>query len=267
MSAAPVTIDAAELTAWVGRFFWPLLRVSGFMLVAPLMSAAAVPRRVRVVLSLAIAVLVAPLATVPAGLVIFSSAGLLIAVQQVVLGVSIGLVAQLVFDALALAGQTISTTMGLGFATLVDPQRSATTPVLGQFFTVLAVLTYLSLDGHLALLGALAHSFDSMPIGANMPKDILWTVAGWGARVFEAGLTISLPATVALIVVNLSLGVVSRAAPQLNLFGVGFPVTITVGFFVLLWSLDGFMGNMTRLIGDAFEAIATFATPAPHGAA
>jgi flagellar biosynthetic protein FliR len=267
MSPAPLAIDAVEVTAWVGRFFWPLLRVSGFMLVAPLMSAAAVPTRVRVVLSLAIAVLVAPFAAVPAGLMIFSANGILVAVQQLVLGVSIGLVAQLVFDALALAGQTISTTMGLGFATLVDPQRGATTPVLGQFFTVLAVLTYLSLDGHLALLGALAHSFDSMPIGANMPASLLWTVADWGARVFEAGLIISLPATVALIVVNLALGVVSRAAPQLNLFGVGFPLTITVGFCVLLWSLDGFMANMIRLISDAFEAIAAFTALAPAGVA
>jgi flagellar biosynthesis protein FliR len=138
--------------------------------------------------------------------------------------------------------------------------------VLGQFFTVLAVLIYLGIDGHLALLGSLARSFNSMPIGAAVNAGLLWTVADWGARVFESGLVIALPATVALIIVNLALGVVSRAAPQFNLFGVGFPLTLSIGFFVLLWGLDGLLGNVTKLIGLAFDAIGAFASPVPAGA-
>jgi flagellar biosynthesis protein FliR len=146
--------------------------------------------------------------------------------------------------------------MGLGFATLVDPQRGATTPVLGQFFTVFALLTYLAVGGHLTLLGALSRSFQSMPIGeGHLDPQLFWSVADWGARVFESGLLIALPATVALIVVNLALGVVSRAAPQLNLFAVGFPLTMSIGFAVLLWSLDGLMTGVSSLIGTTFDTL------------
>jgi flagellar biosynthesis protein FliR len=266
MTPQALTLDAADITRWVGKAFWPFLRVSGFMLVAPVMSAAAVPRRVRIVLAIALGVVLAPLAAVPSQLEIFSANGLLVAAQQVVLGLAIGLVAQFIFDALALAGQTISMTMGLGFATLVDPQRNAATPVLGQFFTVLAVLTYLGIDGHLALLGSLARSFDTMPIGTPMNAGFLWTVADWGARVFESGLVIALPATVALIIVNLALGVVSRAAPQFNLFGVGFPLTLSIGFCVLLWGLDGLLGNVTKLIELAFDALGAMTSSTVAGA-
>ena len=252
----PVTLNAVDVSQWVGRLWWPSLRIGGFVAAAPIASERSIPNRVKIVLTLALAVLVGPLAPVPAALSIFSGAGLLTAVQEILIGVSIGLVMELAFDALTFAGQTVSMTMGLGFATLVDPQRGANVPVLGQLFMIMGTLTYLALNGHLVLLGALANSFQTLPIGAaNIDRDFLIAVATWGTRIFETGLLIALPAVVALVIVNLALGVVTRAAPQLNLFGIGFTITLMCGFFVLLVGLGGIMSGISTLIDDALRAV------------
>lgn len=223
---------------------------------APIASEATIPRRVKVVFTLALALLIAPLAPVPRGLSIFSGTGAFVGCQELLIGVAIGLVMQLAFDALTFAGQTISMTMGLGFATLVDPQRGANVTVLGQLFMIIGVLTYLAMSGHLVLLGALANSFQTLPIGAaNIDESFLMAVAGWGARIFETGLLVALPAVIALIIVNMALGVVSRAAPALNLFGIGFTITMLCGFFVLIVGVDGIMSGITALIDGALRAV------------
>jgi flagellar biosynthetic protein FliR len=180
---------------------------------------------------------------------------MLAAVLELLIGVSIGMVVQLTFEALVFAGQSISLTMGLGFATLVDPQRGAQVPVLGQMFMIFGTLIYLSINGHLMLLGALAESFHTLPIGAHIGQDFLLSVVLWGARVFDTGLLIALPAVIALVIVNLALGVVTRAAPQLNLFGIGFTISLLSGFFVLLSGLDGILSGIAALINSALMAV------------
>jgi flagellar biosynthesis protein FliR len=259
-----LTLNAADISVWVSRMWWPVLRIGGFVLTAPAASEAVVPGRVKIVLTLALAFLIAPLAQAPANLTIFSAAGLLAAALEVLIGVSIGMVVQLSFEALVFAGQSISMTMGLGFATLVDPQRGAQVPVLGQMFMIFGTLIYLALDGHLMLLGALAESFHSLPIGAaHVDKNFLMSVVLWGAQVFDTGLLIALPAVIALVIVNLALGVVTRAAPQLNLFGVGFTITLLSGFFVLSAGLDGIMFGISSLIHSALMAVSELVgTPA-----
>jgi flagellar biosynthetic protein FliR len=252
----PVSLNVSEVSTWVGRMWWPVLRVSGFVLTAPAASEMVVPGLVKIVLTLALAFLMAPLVEVPADLSIFSAAGLLAAVLELLIGISIGMVVQMTFEALVFAGQSISLTMGLGFATLVDPQHGAQSPVLGQLFMIIGTLTYLAIDGHLMLLGALAESFHSMPIGAaHVDKHFFLSVVLWGARVFDTGLLIALPAVIALVIVNLALGVVTRAAPQLNLFGIGFTITLMSGFFVLIAGLDGIMSGISSLINSALVAV------------
>src|ERR1700720_2294640 len=253
----PLALNAADVSMWVSRMWWPALRVSGFVLTAPAASETVVPGRGKNVLTLALAFLLAPLVEVPAGLSIFSAAGMLAAVLELLIGVSIGMVVQLTFEALSFAGESISLTMGLGFATLVDPQRGAQVPVLGQLFMIFGTLTYLAINGHLMLLGALAQSFHTLPIGAtHIDKGFLITVVLWGARVFDTGLLIALPAVIALVIVNLALGVVTRAAPQLNLFGIGFTITLLCGFFVLIVGLEGIMTSISSLINGALAAVA-----------
>ena len=252
----PVLIDAADISKWVARLWWPILRVGGFVLSAPIVSGASVPAPFKISFSVGMAFSLAPLAPVPDGLSIFSGAGAFAAVEEMLIGVAIGMVVQLAFEALAFAGQSISMTMGLGFATLVDPQHGADTPVLGQLLTIFGTLSYLAVNGHLLLIGALATSFKSLPIGAaNIDRSLLWSIAGWGARVFETGLLIALPAVIALIIVNLALGVVTRAAPQLNLFGIGFTITLMAGFLVLIIGLDGLMSGVSSLIDSALAAV------------
>jgi flagellar biosynthesis protein FliR len=248
----PITLNAADISAWVSRLWWPALRVSGFVLTAPVTSETSIPGLVKIVLTLALAFVLAPLVQVPAGLSIFTADGLLSAALEVLIGVSIGLVVQVAFEALNFAGQSISLTMGLGFATLVDPQHGAQTPVLGQMFMIFGTLLYLSIDGHLILINALAESFRHLPVGAaHFDHDFPLTVVLWGARVFDTGLLIALPLVIALVIVNAALGVVTRAAPQLNLFGIGFTITLLSGFFVLLVGLDGIMSGISRLLNSA----------------
>jgi flagellar biosynthetic protein FliR len=252
----PLTLNAADVSMWVSRMWWPALRISGFVLTAPAASEATVPGQVKIVLILALTFLLAPLVEVPPSLSIFSAAGVVAAVLELLIGISIGMVVQLIFEALMFAGQSISLTMGLGFATLVDPNHGAQVPVLGQMFMMFGTLTYLSLNGHLMLLAALAESFHSLPIGAaGVNGGFLMAVVLWGARVFDTGLLIALPAVIALVIVNLALGVVTRAAPQLNLFGIGFTITLMCGFLVLLAGLGGIMSGITTLIHSALAAV------------
>lgn len=262
----PILVDAADVSRWVARLWWPVLRIGGFVLTAPIASAATVPRLVKIALTLGLAFILAPFAPVPAGLSVFSGAGLMAAVQEMLIGIAIGLIAQLAFEALNFAGQSISTVMGLGFATLVDPQHGAATPVLGQLFAIFGALAYLAVDGHLVLLGALAQSFRTLPVGgANIDEDLLMAMAKWGGRIFETGLLVALPAVVALIIVNLGLGVVTRAAPQLNLFGIGFTITLLAGFFVLIVGVDGLMVGVSSLIQSALQGAAELVAPAGTG--
>jgi flagellar biosynthetic protein FliR len=236
--------------------WWPALRIGGFIAAAPIASEGTIPSRVKIVLTLALTVAVAPLAAAPPGVSIFSAAGCAAAAQELLIGVAIGMVVQLAFEALTFAGQALSMTMGLGFATLVDPNHGANTTVLGQMFMMFGILTYLAINGHLLLLGALANSFQTMPIGAaNFDKGFLLAVATWGGRVFETGLLVALPAMIALVMVNMALGVITRAAPQLNLFGIGFTISLLGGFFILIVGLDGVMAGIMSLIDNALAAV------------
>ena len=251
-----ITLNAADVIQTVSKLWWPVLRISGFVATAPLISGSMVPPRVKILITLALLVLIAPLAPMPASLSFFSAAGLLAALEELLIGVAIGMVVQLTFEALTLAGQTVSMTMGLGFATLIDPQHGANTTVVGQLFSIFAMLVYLAVNGHLVLIGALVDSFQSLPIGAvHIDREFPLSVASWGGSVFEAGLLIALPAVVALVIVNMALGVVSRAAPQLNLFGIGFTITLICGFFVLMVGLDGMMVGINGLIERALQAV------------
>jgi flagellar biosynthetic protein FliR len=248
---------ASQISAWVTALLWPLLRISGFMLVAPVLGANVVPARVKIALAVALAVLVAPLSPPPPGLEPLSAAGVLAMATQVGIGLAIGFAVQIAFDALVMAGQLVSMTMGLGFATLVDPARGGATPVLSQFMLILGILLFLSVDGHLALIGVLVESFRWAPVGpAGLGPDGLWSLALWGGRIFEAGLVIALPALIALLGINLGMGVVSRAAPQLNLFAVGFPVAMLFGFLAVLISLPTLENVFIRLLDEALAVAA-----------
>ncbi len=249
-----LTIDFAKLLAGLEGYGWTFLRVTGFMLLAPILGAPLVPARIKVILSVFLTLVLAPLAPVTPAIEPLSATALLTAAQQLLIGVAIAFVVQVVFDALILAGQIVATTMGLGFATLIDPNRGASTTVVSQFYLILGTLIFLTLDGHIALLGVLADSVRALPPGPGaLGNDALLAVVRWGGKVFEAGTLIALPAVVGLVLINLALGVVSRAAPQLNLFAVGFPISMLLGFAMMMLSLPTLQGNLERLFYEALE--------------
>jgi flagellar biosynthetic protein FliR len=215
-----------------------------------------VPVRVRLLLALAMASLLAPLIPSTSGVEPMSAAGLLVGIHQVMIGLAMGFILQLVFAALAIAGESVALSMGLGFASMVDPQNGIQVPIVSSYYVIVATLLFLVLDGHLALFGVLADSFYSLPVGIDgIAREGLWQIVEWASRMFMGALLIALPALTSMLLVNLAFGVITRAAPQLNIFAVGFPVTLLLGFMVLMLSVPSLTPRFTDLLTNAYQLI------------
>ncbi len=258
-----ISIASTQIDAWIAAFIFPLARILAFIATAPLWSSAGIPRRTRLILAIAIATAIAPglpsMPTVqPASL-----AGLWILLQQMLVGIGMGFAAKIVFTAFDLAGEFIGSQMGLGFATFYDPLNSAQTPVIAEFIGLLALLLFLSLNGHLIYIATLAQSFSAIPVGENPLGAASWlNLVELGGKIFSAGLLIALPIIVALTITNVALAVLTRAAPQLNLFALGFPITLIGGFLMLAVSLDYLASPMQSIFEFALSAMLGFIAPA-----
>ncbi len=251
-----ITLTTGQLDAWLGQLFWPFVRIGACFMVAPAFGAAAVPARVRVVLAAAVALIVAPLVPVPAGIEPLSARGVLVTVQQIVIGGALGFSLQIIFDAVTMGGQLLGNSMGLSFAYNLDPVHGTETPVLGQLYGMLVLLTFLALNGHLLLIEVLVSGFRALPVGtSSLGAHGLWQLAEWGTQLFGGALAIALPGVTALTIVNLAFGVMSRAAPTLNLFAVGFPISLVLGLIIVLATLPMLQATFVRLIGDAFDLV------------
>lgn len=235
---------------WLAAIFWPFVRVLAVFMSAPVLSNRVVPVRVKIGLALAIAIIVAPATTEPA-LPIFSAAAPLLLLQQILAGVLMGFGIKVVFAAVDMAGNVIGLQMGLSFASFIDPVNSNQTPLIGSFLNLLTTLLFLALDGHLALLAAATRSFDLLPISTQFFSGVGWErLIATGTGLFQLGLQISLPVLATMLVINLTLGVMSRAAPQLNLFSVGFPLTALTG--IVLFAV--FLPNLVAALSAALSA-------------
>jgi flagellar biosynthetic protein FliR len=255
-----VSVSSDLLQTWIIGLLWPLTRVLGVIASAPLLSYVAVPNRVKLGLGLMITLIIMP--TLPAvQFAIFSFEGLLVLVQQLIIGLAIGFSMRLVFAAVDLAGQMMSMSMGLGFATFFDPHSQGQSAAINQFLMLLVMLIFLSLDGHLMIVTAIAQSFMTMPIGVHVGSIHYLQVAEWGATIFSMGLLLSLPVMTALLITNMALGILSRTAPQLNLFGIGFPVTLSVGFVALALALPSMLKPIEHLIEQGGVYMQQVATP------
>ncbi|PKM01742.1 MAG: flagellar biosynthetic protein FliR [Gammaproteobacteria bacterium HGW-Gammaproteobacteria-6] len=246
-----MTLTFAMLAEWMQRLMWPMGRIVGFMLIAPLFSAMTIPRRVRVGLVVALAVLLAPVIEPPTASP-FEVAGIAVMARELMIGGMIGLMLRLVIEAVTFGGQVIGLSMGLGFGEVVDPVSGARTPQLGQFYGLLATLLFIAMDGHLALIEALAMSFSMAPIGNDQLAVGIWReVVMYGEVLFSGAVRVALPAVTAILVVNLGFGVMSRAAPGMNLFAVGFPTALAIGFLVIWLSLGSVLPVFQGLFTDA----------------
>jgi flagellar biosynthesis protein FliR len=250
----PIPLDVLQtlLTQELGVSFWPFFRIAGVLMIAPVFGARLVPPRVRMALAVAATVVLSPLVQVVPPFEMSLAAGLVV-LQEMLIGVAMGFCLQMIFDALIIAGQTIAMSMGLGMATMIDPQRGISVPVISQFFVILGLLIFLSLGGHLATMRLIADSFEILPLGQPLSMDGVWMVANWGGQLFAAGLRIALPAATALLIANIAFGVMSRAAPTLNLFAVGLPAGLLIGFLLLLLNI----GHLSALLTEFLQATIT----------
>ena len=246
-----MTFTDTQLLTWLGAWFWPFIRIGAALMAAPLFSSRALPVRIRLALALVITIAIAPALPKMPPLQLFGGDGLLILGQQLLIGIAIGVLLQMLFEAVLLAGELISLAMGLSFAQMADPLRGTTSPVLSSFLNLLAVLTFLALGGHLALIDWLVTSFRALPVGPEGLGAEAWRgMAEQGSRLFAGGLMMALPAMCALLLVNLGFGVMSRASPSLNLMGVGFPISLTAGLVVLALSLGSIQSLFARMLGE-----------------
>lgn len=248
-----MTFTSAQIAAWVGSFLWPFMRIGAMFMAAPIFGTRSVPVRIRLVLALAVSWVLAPVIPEVPAVDPISAEGVLIALHQVLIGVAMGFVLQMVFNALIIGGQSIANSMGLGFASIVDPENGVQVPAISQYYLIMAMLVFLALNGHLVLLELLADSFRTLPVGTSgLSREALWMLVNWTGQMFAGAVLLALPAIVALLVVNLSFGVMTRAAPQLNIFAVGFPVTLLLGFLIVLMTAPSLTPHIENLTVEGF---------------
>lgn len=252
-----ISLTDAQLNAWLIGFIWPLTRILGLIMVAPVFGHSSVPRRVKIGLGVFIALIVAPTLPPMPDVGLGSWQGLLILIQQLLIGLAIGFIMRVVFAAVEAAGEIVGLQMGLGFASFFDPQSAGQTLVISQFFSLLAALLFLAVNAHLLLLGVLTESFKGLPIGTQpLAAAGFYTVAGYGSVVFSVGLQLALPLIAILLMTNLALGILTRSAPQLNIFAIGFPITLGVGLIALDVTLPYFTPQLEHMFRNGFEATA-----------
>ena len=249
-----MVITEAQFNAWLAAYLWPMVRIGAMLVAAPMFSSRQVPVRFRLMLMLLITWMVIPtLPPMPAADVL-SHTGFMIMLQQVLIGVVMGFILQMVFGALVFGGQVVAYSTGLGFASMVDPQNGVQVPVIAQFYLILATLLFLLSNGHLLAIELLADSFQSLPVAVDgITRNGLLEVVAWGSRMFAGGLLISLPIVGAMLMVNMGMGVVMRAAPQLNIFSVGFPVTMLIGFALMWVTLPNLFDVFNEYLDGAFQ--------------
>ena len=233
-----LTFTEAQVLEWITPILWPFLRVLALFGALPIFAQRGVPMRVRVALAFMIAFCAqATLPTMPV-IPLDSAPAVLAIVQQILIGASLGFAVRIVFAAVEFAGELVGLQMGLNFAGFFNPMTGGEATATSRFFGVSVSWLFIVTGGHLALIAAVVQSFQAFPVGPE-PFAFLRAVQPqvWGAEVFRLGLWIALPMIAMLLFVNLVLGIISRVAQQMNIFAIGFPITVSVGLIGMLLTL------------------------------
>lgn len=240
-------LSSAQIDLLVTLYGLPLVRILGLFAADPLLGSARIPARIRVGAAILLTVLLVPTLPPPPPVVLSGPAGWGLVIQQFLIGVTIGLVVRLMFAAIEIAGELIGLQMGLGFATFIDPTRNAPVPVVTAFLTTLGSLFFLAIDGHHVVITALAQSFHALPPGQWPDGQLFMGVVQTATDIFASGVRIALPLIIVLLFTNLALGVMTRASPQINIFAVGFAITVVVGVAMLAVQMSQIEGPFMRL--------------------
>lgn len=252
-----LTFTTAQLNGWLGAFLWPFVRIMALIGTAPLFNQPNIPNIVKIgvagLLTFIIAPLLGPLPAVSVG----SAAGLLIIAQQILIGAAIGMVMQIVFAAVEAAGEFAGLQMGLSFAQLITPTSTGgATLVLANLLNVFCTLVFLAIDGHLRLISALMETFTTLPISTvNLEPHGFQIIASWGSAIFSGGLMLCMPIVAVILMANISVGILNRAAPQIGVYQVGFAITLLTGVFMLDFTLPNIIPYIVQLIEQGFNAL------------
>ncbi len=231
----------------------PFARIGAFIVAAPIVDSNAVPPLIKIALGLFLAIVVYPLIEVPPA-VGWNFGSLLLLLQQLVIGFALALALRVVFGLVHVGGQMIAQQMGLGFAALQDPQNGVQVPLVSRFYSVLLILLFFAINGHLIVIDILVGSFQSWPLTSGLPQWSVWDqLINWSALIFSGGLQMALPAVTVLLMVNMSFGVIARAAPQLNILVVGFPISLMAGLVLMLLTLVTMVPLIHRYVGEALS--------------
>ncbi|WP_439879267.1 flagellar biosynthetic protein FliR [Pseudomonas prosekii] len=248
-----------QISTWVATFMLPLFRVGAVLMFMPIIGTTLVPRRVRAYFALAITVVITPALPPMPPVNPLDLSGLLLIGEQIIIGAVLAFSLQLFFQAFVIAGQIVAIQMGMGFASMIDPTNGVSVAVIGQFFTMLVTLLFLSMNGHLVVFEVLTESFTTLPVGSGFMVNHFWELAGKLGWVLGAALVLVLPAVTALLVVNIAFGVMTRAAPQLNIFSIGFPLTLVLGMFILWVSLADILNQYQPMASEALQFLRSLA--------
>ena len=258
-----MAFSTAEITALLGSFFWPFFRIAAMLMAASIFSSNFVNVRARLLIALAISFVIVP--TIPYAMPAvepLSADGLLIVIHQVLIGIAMGLMLRLLFNGFIIAGQIIAMQMGLGFASMIDPQNGVSVPVISQLYLIFVTLLFLSLDGHLILIRILSESFITLPVSeTGLPHTSFRDIALQGSWMYAAGVIVALPAIGSLMVVNLAFGILSRAAPQISPFSIGFPMTIVLGFVIIIITLSSASSHLVHMTEQMLQMIRFLVAP------
>ena len=236
---------------------WPMLRLSAFLAFTSIFSIRAVNLRIRMCLGFALAFFVSQQIDIPR-IDPLTAEGLLEIFRQILIGLTMGLVFQVASATLVVAGQAIAGSMGLSMANMIDPNMGSV-PVLSAFFNIMGTLVFLGIGGHLIVFGLVLESFKLLPIGQEFfSQDMLGKMINWSAMMFLGALLIGLPVLMTLLFINIGLGFVARAAPSLNIFTVGFPALILVGFVILIFSMGNNVSRIQWVWTQAFLVLRSF---------
>lgn len=256
-----IVLDGEAMLAVINATLWTSLRIGALLMVVPLFGTRSVPRRVKAMLAFALAFAMAPLAGPPPPLPGIDPLTVLVVARELLLGAAMGFVLRLAFEAGALAGEYIAQSTGLSFAVLADPMRGVNAGVVGQWFYLCFSLIFLSLNGHLMLVELMADSWRAVPLSSGWLPDAeaLRAVPEFAQQMFVVAIQIALPVVLALLVVNLSFGVMARAAPSLNPIQLGLPASLLVGLILLGTVTGQVLGPLRELLTLAFDTAAGLA--------
>lgn len=248
-----ISFTEAQLMAWLTPVLWPFLRVLALFQAMPVFGQRLVPARVRVALAFLIALAAGGVAPPMPEVALDSSLAMLLVIQQILIGVSLGFAVRIVFSTVEFAGEIAGLQMGMNFAGFFDPISATQATAVSRFFGTLVAFLFVAINGHLMVIDAVVQSLTAFPVGPE-PFAFLRAVQPqqWGAEVFKMGLWIALPLIAIMMFVNVVLGVISRVAPQTHIFSIGFPITMGVGLFSLLFMLPlmemPFLATLQRML-------------------